>query len=48
MKVVSFSNPTPVEKMKSFPFKKKEWPDDGKKRCLAETFTGQDNGFKIV
>ena len=31
MKVVSFSNPTPVEKMKSFPFKKKEWPDDDNK-----------------
>ena len=31
MKVVSFSTPTPVEKMKSFPFKKKEWPDDEKK-----------------
>ena len=31
MKVVSFSNPTPVEKMKSFPFKKKEWPDNDNK-----------------
>ena len=30
MKVVSFS-PTPVEKMRSFPFKKKEWPDDENK-----------------
>ena len=28
---VAFSTPTPVEKMKSFPFKKKEWPDDDNK-----------------
>jgi hypothetical protein len=28
---VSFSTPTPVEKMKAFPFKKKEWPDDDNK-----------------
>ena len=27
---VHFSTPTPVEKMKTFPFKKKEWPDDDK------------------
>ena len=28
---VAFSTPTPVEKMKTFPFKKKEWPDEDNK-----------------
>ena len=28
---VAFTTPTPVEKMKTFPFKKKEWPDDDNK-----------------
>ena len=28
---VNFSTPTPVEKMKAFPFKKKEWADDENK-----------------
>ena len=28
---ISFGPPTSVEKMKSFPFKKKEWPDDENK-----------------